>query len=89
MLRKDDPAQQLVYYQVSSLGQPPDILRSHPSFCYYYQAGIGTYTGSVLKTPILEDASKVLDEMVAWNLPDHIKGLSFLPHVPHLTVADQ
>ncbi|KAF9651414.1 hypothetical protein BDM02DRAFT_3091324 [Thelephora ganbajun] len=45
----------------------------------YYQAGIGTYTSNVLKTPIVESASKILDDMFAWNLADHIKeGYQFL-----------
>ena len=53
------------------------------------QAGIGTYTSSVLKTPIIEGTSKLLDQMIAYNLPDHIKGLSFPPRVPPLTMPDQ
>jgi len=45
----------------------------------YYQAGIGTYTSNVLQTPIVEGMSKLLDQMIAWNLPDHIKdGYLFL-----------
>ena len=43
------------------------------SFC---QAGIGTYTSNVLQTPIIQGTSKLLDQMVAWNLAEHIKGLS-------------
>ena len=40
------------------------------------QAGIGTYTGNnVLGTPIVQAASELLDQMIAWNLPEHIKGL--------------
>jgi hypothetical protein len=70
MLKKDDPAQQLVYYQVISLA-PASNLQPHPPL----QAGIGTYTGSgVVGTPIIQKTSKLLDEMVAWNLPSHIKG---------------
>jgi uncharacterized protein (DUF2235 family) len=46
----------------------------------YYQAGIGTYTGNgVLGTPIIQATSKLLDQMIAWNLPEHIKdGYEFL-----------
>jgi len=85
MLKKDDPSTQLVYYQVIPLGLDvkPIVL-----ICPL-QAGIGTYTSSVLKTPIIEGMSKVLDEMLAYNLPDHIKGLSFPPHVAPRTIADQ
>ena len=38
------------------------------------QAGIGTYTSNVLKAPIIESMSKVLDAMIAYDLPDHVKG---------------
>jgi len=45
----------------------------------YYQAGIGTYTSPVLKTPLVAGVSKVLDEMVAWNIDEHIKdGYRFI-----------
>jgi len=46
----------------------------------YYQAGIGTYTGNgVVGTPIIQSMSKLLDSMIAWNLPEHIKdGYAFL-----------
>ena len=48
----------------------------------FYQAGIGTYTSNVLKTPVVESISKLLDEMIAWNLPEHIKGLSTPVRLP-------
>ncbi|KAF9645435.1 hypothetical protein BDM02DRAFT_3101283 [Thelephora ganbajun] len=54
----------------------------------YYQAGIGTYTSNVLKTPIVENVSKLLDEMIAWNLAEHIKdGYLFL--MQNYRVGDQ
>ena len=56
------------------LSSPRTIPSVLIGFC---QAGIGTYTSNVLKTPIVESASKLLDEMVAWNMSEHIKGLSF------------
>ncbi|KAJ3554112.1 hypothetical protein NM688_g3270 [Phlebia brevispora] len=57
MLRKDDNAQQLVYYQ----------------------AGLGTYTDPMLKTPIASVVSMTLDQMIAWNLGSHVKdGYAFL-----------
>ncbi|KAF9786823.1 hypothetical protein BJ322DRAFT_1052259 [Thelephora terrestris] len=67
MLKKDDPTEQLVYYQ----------------------AGIGTYTGNgVLGTPIVQGTSQLLDQMIAWNLPAHIKdGYQFLMQNYH--VGDQ
>jgi hypothetical protein len=67
MLKKDDPMEQLVYYQ----------------------AGIGTYTGdNVLGTPIVQGTSQLVDQMVAWNLPAHIKdGYQFLMQNYH--VGDQ
>lgn len=41
----------------------------------YYQAGIGTYAGNdLLGTSLIRCASGLLDEMLAWNLPAHIKG---------------
>ena len=60
-------------------------MTSLPSYCFR-QAGIGTYTGNnVLGTPIVQATSKLLDQMIAWNLPEHIKGLPppllLLPHV--------
>ncbi|KAL5495495.1 hypothetical protein ACEPAI_958 [Sanghuangporus weigelae] len=45
----------------------------------YYQAGIGTYTKSAFVTPLTNKVSKVLDEMVAWNLSAHVQeGYEFL-----------
>ncbi|THH27339.1 hypothetical protein EUX98_g6851 [Antrodiella citrinella] len=45
----------------------------------YYQTGIGTYTDSAFKAPILSGISEVLDEMLAWNISSHIQaGYSFL-----------
>ena len=72
MLRKDDPKKQLVYYQVIffSLCVKPAVLT------YCRQAGIGTYTSNVLQMPIIAGMSKLVDSMVAWNMPEHIKGLS-------------
>lgn len=86
MLKKDDPTKQLVYYQVISV--QASSIKSQPSY-NFPQAGIGTYTGNgVLGTPIIQGTSKLLDQMVAWNLPEHIKGFSFLPRLPSLT-SDQ
>ena len=80
MLRKDDPKKQLVYYQVIffSLCVKPAVLT------YCRQAGIGTYTSNVLKTQIIEATSKLVDAMIAWNMPEHIKGLS-TPHASRPT----
>ncbi|EJD04194.1 uncharacterized protein FOMMEDRAFT_167433 [Fomitiporia mediterranea MF3/22] len=45
----------------------------------YYQAGIGTYTNSAFVTPVTNKASKILDEMVAWNLSTHVQeGYQYL-----------
>ena len=84
MLRKDDPKKQLVYYQVIlfSLCIKAIVLTQ------FRQAGIGTYTSNVLKTQIIETTSKLVDAMIAWNMPEHIKGLS-TPHVPLPTVPDK
>jgi len=54
----------------------------------FRQAGIGTYTSDVIKTPIVESVSKLLDEMVAWNLAEHIKGLPTPPRFPSFTMSD-
>jgi len=54
---------------------------------YFRQAGIGTYTSSVVKTPVLESISKLLDLMFASEVGNHIKG----PSSPLImfTVPDQ
>ncbi|KAI5121318.1 hypothetical protein M0805_003785 [Coniferiporia weirii] len=45
----------------------------------YYQAGIGTYTNSSFVTPITNQVSKTLDEMIAWNLSAHVQeGYEYL-----------
>jgi uncharacterized protein (DUF2235 family) len=45
----------------------------------YYQAGIGTYESPQIATPLLAKVSKVLDEMIAWNLDAHLMaGYEFL-----------
>ncbi|KAI0370474.1 hypothetical protein BV20DRAFT_1035927 [Pilatotrama ljubarskyi] len=45
----------------------------------YYQAGIGTYTTPQLSTSLGQAASKILDEMIAWNLDAHVmSGYEFL-----------
>ena len=56
MLQKDDPAKQLVYYQVLLL-----ICVKSAVLTEFRQAGIGTYTSDVLKTPIIERTSKFVD----------------------------
>ncbi|KAF8349608.1 hypothetical protein F5887DRAFT_878546 [Amanita rubescens] len=40
----------------------------------YYQAGIGTYTTPEIATPFMSNISKILDEMLAWNLDAHVMG---------------
>ena len=44
---------------------------------YFRQAGIGTYTRNVVKTPVIETVVKLRDQMLARSLGDHIKGISF------------
>ncbi|THG93336.1 hypothetical protein EW026_g7872 [Hermanssonia centrifuga] len=45
----------------------------------YYQAGLGTYTDPLIKTPVASKVSMVLDQMLAWNLDSHVKdGYTFL-----------
>jgi len=56
---------QLVYYWVIFLGPPMEA----PSSC---QAGIGTYTGNVLKTPIIESI-QIAGQCVR---SQHVKGPS-------------
>ena len=73
---KDDPLKQLVYYQVISLGLP---MGSAFLMCFR-QAGIGTYTSNVLKTPIIERVSQLRDKMFAHSLGEHIQGLFFPLH---------
>ncbi|KAG5735939.1 hypothetical protein E4T56_gene1939 [Termitomyces sp. T112] len=40
----------------------------------YYQAGLGTYTSPKIATPLGAKTSKILDEMIAWNLDAHVMG---------------
>jgi hypothetical protein len=42
------------------------------------QAGIGTYTKSLIKIPVLDDLVKLQDSMFARHLSDHVKG-GYLP----------
>lgn len=87
MLMKDDPEKQLVYYQVLSFRRRT-IFDPHPHVLF--QAGIGTYTNSVVKTPILETMAKFRDKMFARTLSEHVKGLSFPPRIPSdLIMTDQ
>ena len=72
MLMKDNPTKQLVYYQVISLSPPVQSV-----LIYFRQAGIGTYTSNVSKTPAIEAMTKLWDKMLARSLSDHIKGPSF------------
>ncbi len=72
MLRKDDNSRQLVYYQVSLQSSLVDV-SSHSRTC---QAGLGTYTDPLLKMPIASKVSMALDQMLAWNLASHVKGIS-------------
>jgi len=54
----------------------------------YYQAGIGTYTTSQIATPIMSKVSKVIDQMIAWNLDVHVmSGYEFL--VENYTTGDR
>lgn len=80
MLKKDNPEEQLVYYQVTFLSFHA---KSVVLICFG-KAGIGTYTSNVLKTPIREATTKLLDSMFANSLGDHIKSLSFPPRTYHL-----
>ncbi|KAF8630983.1 hypothetical protein AX15_002693 [Amanita polypyramis BW_CC] len=40
----------------------------------YYQAGVGTYTSPAVATPFMSKVSKLLDEMLAWNINAHVMG---------------
>ena len=84
MLKKNDPTKQLVYYQVTFLSQ---CVKS-AVLTWFRQAGVGTYTSDVLRMPIIEGTSKFVDAVIAWNMPEHIKGPS-TPHVPLPTVPDK
>ena len=55
----------------------------------FRQAGIGTYTVSVVKTPFLEAASKCLDIMFGSSLPEHVKGLSSTLLTPRSTISQR
>lgn len=45
----------------------------------YYQTGIGTTTTSNFITPVMNQVSKTLDSMFAWNLSSHVQdGYQFL-----------
>ncbi|KDQ11182.1 hypothetical protein BOTBODRAFT_35481 [Botryobasidium botryosum FD-172 SS1] len=45
----------------------------------YYQAGIGTYTSSLILTPFAAKVASLADSAVAWYLDEHVKeGYTFL-----------
>ena len=69
MLKKDDPGQQMVYYQVCACHALPD--RSLSAI----QAGIGTYTIPQIATPFWANISKKIDMAVANNLNAHVMGM--------------
>ena len=75
---KDDRTEQVVYYQVTFLSldaKPPLLI----CFC---QPGIGTSTKNLIKTPAREIGTKLVDQMFAYSIGDHIKGPFFPPRVP-------
>jgi uncharacterized protein (DUF2235 family) len=69
MLKKDDRAQQMVYYQVRVAAEHIRVRLMTES-----QAGIGTYTTPEIATPGMAKLSKTLDMMIAWNLDAHVMG---------------
>ena len=75
---KNDRAEQVVYYQVTSLS----LNAKFAVLICFCQPGIGTSTKNVLKTPIRESVTKLWDKMYAYSLDDHIKGPFFPPRVP-------
>jgi hypothetical protein len=60
-----------------------------PVLMFSYQAGIGTYTSNVFKNPIFESVSKLWDSMVAYDIGQHITGLSFLLTSHYLAIPEQ
>ena len=59
-----------------------NVLTFHSMLCkdysdvqkVYYQTGIGTYTTTAIKTPLLSKVSETVDMMVATTMDDHIKA---------------
>lgn len=70
MLKKDDPAQQMVYYQVYRRFHSVDI----PLTIAQLQAGIGTYNTTQIATPSGAKLSKTIDMMVGKHLDGHVMG---------------
>ena len=75
---KDDPKVQVVYYQVNSLS----FHAKSAVLIWFFQPGIGTSTNNIIKGEVTEAVTKLTDEMFAYSLDDHIKGLSFPPCIP-------
>jgi len=72
MLKKDDPNQQLVYYQVRHpLFNRPILEISNDSV---FQAGIGTYTIPQIAKPMMAKLHKLMDSMVGVHLDAHVMG---------------
>ncbi|EJT99623.1 hypothetical protein DACRYDRAFT_82035 [Dacryopinax primogenitus] len=40
----------------------------------YYQTGVGTYISPGIFMPLIVDLLKIMDEGIAWDLPNHIMG---------------
>ncbi|KAG6829309.1 hypothetical protein H0H92_004987 [Tricholoma furcatifolium] len=54
----------------------------------YYQAGIGTYISPKVATPFTSKISKILDQMVAWNLDAHLMSMiASIANVPQRLIA--
>ncbi|KAG6329587.1 hypothetical protein ID866_9501, partial [Astraeus odoratus] len=69
MLKKDDPSQQMVYYQVSTMPIPISYSDTGAT-----KAGIGTYTIPQIATPFMSKVRKTIDMMVGKHLDAHVMG---------------
>ena len=76
MLKKDHPDSQVSYYQeCPSQSLPPGLNRTECGL----QAGVGTYFQPGVVSSIFRAPARVLDEMFAWYLSEHIiEGYKFL-----------
>lgn len=69
MLKKDDPREQLVYYQVCRGRTIIGFRNSFP-----IKAGIGTYTIPQIAKPMMAKFHKALDSLVGIHLDAHVMG---------------
>ena len=72
LLKKGEPKQQLVYYQVCAKCVRVPCITAE--LTYSIKAGIGTYTVPQIATPIRSKIAKTVDMMIGSSLHHHVMG---------------